>query len=111
MLNTLARITRSLLNLKQYQDQAAQARLALEPMRDPRRKLTDDERRAIVAQVDEILGIKPLHVLRQEHCGVKTEAGGLKTEDPVVSCQSSVVSSQSSALDGSQPSTLNSQLA
>ncbi len=66
MLNTLARITKSLLNLKQYQDEVEKARRALEPMKDPHRKLTDDERRAIVAKVDDILGIKPIYQLVKE---------------------------------------------
>ncbi len=43
----------------------------------PHRQLTDDERRAIVAKVDEILGIKPIQQLVKEYENRK------RTDDPV----------------------------
>jgi len=55
--NSLARLTRSILQIQQYRDVSARARLAMEPMKDPHRKLTESEARAIVEKVDELLGL------------------------------------------------------
>jgi hypothetical protein len=78
------------MQLQKYRDACAKARLAMEPMKDPHRKLTDSETRAVVAKVDEILGIKPLRVLSQEYNGrLKTE--GAREQLSVVSSQSSAV--------------------
>ncbi|HWW03370.1 MAG TPA: hypothetical protein VNZ64_26950 [Candidatus Acidoferrum sp.] len=55
--NSLSRLSRSILTLQQYRDAAAKAKAAIHELKDPKRKLTDSERRAIVRQVDEILGI------------------------------------------------------
>ena len=57
LFSVLPRITREALRYQKYRDACAQARVELAPLRDPKRKLTDDERRAIVRNVDEILGL------------------------------------------------------
>ena len=57
IVNSLSRLTRETLALQKYQDACARARAALQPMKDPKRKLSDDERRHLVLQVDEILGL------------------------------------------------------
>jgi hypothetical protein len=59
LINALSRASRESLQLQKYRDACVQARAALQPMRDPKRKLTDEERQAIVRNVDEILGIVP----------------------------------------------------
>ena len=55
--NSLARLSRSILHLQLYRDACAKAREALKPLKDPKRKLSDEERRSIVLEVDDILGI------------------------------------------------------
>ena len=57
LLNALSRITRESLTLQKYRDACAQARQHLQELKDPKRKLTDEERLAIVHQLDEILGL------------------------------------------------------
>jgi hypothetical protein len=58
LLNALARASRETMLLQKYREAVAQqARKAMEPMMDPRRELTDEERHAIVRHVDRILGI------------------------------------------------------
>lgn len=57
LLNALARASRETMLLQKYREAVAQARKAMEPMMDPRRELTDQERHAIVRHVDRILGI------------------------------------------------------
>jgi len=52
-----ARLSRSILTLQQYRAACAEAQAKIRDLRDPKRKLTEDERRAIILQVDEILGI------------------------------------------------------
>jgi hypothetical protein len=59
LLNALSRASRETLQLQKYRDACLQAKAALQPMRDPKRKLTDEERQAIVRNVDEILGLVP----------------------------------------------------
>ncbi len=56
LLNALSRITRESLTIQKYRDASARAREALKPMMNPNRKLNDEETRAIVRKVDEILG-------------------------------------------------------
>jgi len=56
-MNALARASSETLQLQKYREACAQARAALQNLRDPKRKLNDDERRAIVRNVDEILGL------------------------------------------------------
>ena len=57
LLGVLPRITREALRYQKYRDACIQARAHLQPLRDPKRELTDSERRAIVRKVDEILGL------------------------------------------------------
>jgi hypothetical protein len=57
LFSALPRITREGLRYQKYRDACVQARAALQPLKDPKRKLNDDERRAIVRHVDEILGL------------------------------------------------------
>jgi hypothetical protein len=63
LLNALARASRETMLLQKYREACTRARAALEPMKDPKRKLSDDERHAIVHQVDEILGLNEAPVL------------------------------------------------
>ena len=55
--NSLARLSRSILQIQQYRDVRAKARAALRELKDPKRKLTESETRAIVRHVDSILGL------------------------------------------------------
>jgi hypothetical protein len=57
LFSALPRITREALRYQKYRDACAQARAELAPLRDSKRKLTDEERRTIVRNVDEILGL------------------------------------------------------
>ena len=57
LLNALARTSRETMMLQKYREACAKARAALYELKDPKRKLTDSERRAIVMHVDDILGI------------------------------------------------------
>jgi len=59
LLNALARVSRETLQLQKYREACAKARTVLQPLRDPKRKLTDEERRALVLVVDDILGLPP----------------------------------------------------
>ncbi len=57
IINSLSRLARETLALQKYQDACARARAALQPLKDPKRKLSDTERHALVHLVDDILGI------------------------------------------------------
>jgi hypothetical protein len=57
LLNALARTSRETIVLQKYREACAKARAALHELKDPKRKLSDSERRAIVRHVDDILGI------------------------------------------------------
>ncbi len=57
LINALARASRETMLVQKYREACAQARAALSQLNDPNRKLTDEERRNIVRQVDEILGL------------------------------------------------------
>ncbi len=57
IVNALSRLARETLALQKYHDVCAQARAALRELKDPKRKLTESETRAIVEQVDQILGL------------------------------------------------------
>jgi len=57
LLNALCRASKETMLLQKYRDACAKARAALQTLHDPKRKLTDDERRSIVLQVDDILGL------------------------------------------------------
>ncbi len=60
LINALARASRETMLVRKYREACAQARAALSQLNDPNRKLTDDERRNIVRQVDEILGLSSI---------------------------------------------------
>ena len=60
LFSVLPRITREALRYQKYRDACAQARAALKELKDPRRKLTDSETRAIVSHVDSILGLQSM---------------------------------------------------
>jgi len=57
LLAVLPRISREALRYQKYRDACVRARIQLQALQDPKRKLNDDERRAIVRNVDEILGL------------------------------------------------------
>jgi hypothetical protein len=57
-MNALARTSRETMLLQKYREACAKAREAIQVLKDPKRKLTDSERRAIVSHVDDILGIR-----------------------------------------------------
>jgi hypothetical protein len=58
MVNTLSRMAQQALNFQRYRDACTQARAEVQKLLDPKRELTEEERRAIVDKVDRILGIK-----------------------------------------------------
>jgi hypothetical protein len=57
LVNALSRLTREALAFEKYHDACANARAALQELKDPKRKLTEDETRAIVLKVEKILGL------------------------------------------------------
>src|SRR6266481_9582057 len=57
LLNALSRASRETLQLQKYREACAKARAALQPLRDPKRKLTENENRSLVLMVDNILGL------------------------------------------------------
>jgi hypothetical protein len=57
LINCLARISKETTLLQKYRDACAHARNVLKNMRDPNRKFTEAENRALVRRVDEILGL------------------------------------------------------
>ena len=57
LLNALARASRETMLLQKYREACVRARAALQELKDPKRELNDEERRAIVRKVDEILGL------------------------------------------------------
>jgi hypothetical protein len=59
LLNTLARLSREALCLRKHSEACAAAQAALAPAKDPKRELSDEDRRAIVHHVDRVLGLAP----------------------------------------------------
>ena len=57
LINALARASRETMQLQKYREACAEARAKVRELKDPKRKLTEDERRSLILQVDEILGI------------------------------------------------------
>jgi len=53
----LPRITRESLRVQKYHDAASKARAAVQTLRDPKRKLSEQERRSLVLMVDDLLGL------------------------------------------------------
>ena len=64
--NSLARVSRSILQLQQYRDACARARAAIQKLTDPNRKLDDRETHALVRRVDSILGLQSIDGLGPE---------------------------------------------
>jgi transaldolase len=58
VLHAIPQYAHQALNFQKYKEACAQARAELQKLRDPNRTLTDEERRAIVDKVDEVLGLK-----------------------------------------------------
>ena len=58
IVGALAKISKEALNFEKYRDAVVQAKAEIQKLRDPKSTLGDDERRAIVEKVDEILGLK-----------------------------------------------------
>ena len=56
--HALARLSHEALNFQKYHEACTKARETLQMLRDPNRQLNDDERRAIVDKLDQILGLK-----------------------------------------------------
>jgi len=59
LIHALARASRETLQLQKYRESCAKARAALQNLRDPKHKLTEDERRSLVLMVDDIMGLPP----------------------------------------------------
>jgi len=59
LLNALARASRETIHLQKYREACARARTALQDLKDPKRKLSESETRAIVMKVDDLLGLTP----------------------------------------------------
>jgi hypothetical protein len=57
LINALARASRETMLVQKYRDACARARAVLRELKDPKRKLTEDERHHLILQVDEILGL------------------------------------------------------
>ena len=57
LLNALARASRETMQLQKYREACARARAAVQELKDPKRKLSESETRAIVLKVDDILGL------------------------------------------------------
>jgi hypothetical protein len=58
IINSIARIGHEALNFEKYREACARARAEILKLKDPSRKLSDEETRAIVDTVDRILGFK-----------------------------------------------------
>jgi hypothetical protein len=58
LVNALSRLTRKALNFQKYRDARSRNPAALQELKNPKRELTQEERRAIILQVDDILGVR-----------------------------------------------------
>ena len=58
IVNSLAKLSKGALDLRKYQDAVSAAQKEIQKLRDPKAELSDVDRQAIVAKVDEILGLK-----------------------------------------------------
>ena len=79
LLNALARTSRETLLLQKYREACAKARAALQALRDPKRKLSQDENRSLVLMVDDILGMPSDDDLPE------TQPHQVRTESPLSS--------------------------
>jgi hypothetical protein len=90
LLNTLARLSREALCLRKHSEACAAAQAALAPAKDPKRELSDEDRRAIVRHVDEALGLPtlaPLEPARQPPPGPVPDRPRFPEADPLTSEQ------------------------
>lgn len=79
LINALARASRETMQLQRYRDACARARRVLDQLKDPKRKLTDDERRSLVLLVDDILGMgEPVEVQSPDGEVTRSEVEGQK---------------------------------
>ena len=58
IIGALAKISKEALNFEKYRDAVTKAKAEIQKLRDPKSSLGEDERKAIVDKVDEILGLK-----------------------------------------------------
>lgn len=58
VVSALARISKEALGFEKYRDAVVNAKVEIQKLRDPKSSLGDDERKAIIDKVDEILGLK-----------------------------------------------------
>ena len=56
LVNALARASRETMLVQKYRETCTRARAAMQPLKDPNRKLTHEETQAIVHKLDQILG-------------------------------------------------------
>lgn len=56
LINALARASRETMLVQKYRDVCARAHAAMQPLKDPNRKLSEKETLAVVRRLDEILG-------------------------------------------------------
>jgi len=94
LLNALSRASRETLQLQKYREACAKARVALQPLRDPKRKLTENENRSLVLMVDNILGL-PSQDDPSSEALAKEEASA--TEEPSSKEQAPATESPSAA--------------
>jgi hypothetical protein len=57
LIHALTRASRETLQLQKYREACNKARVAIENLRDPKRKLSEQEHRSLVLAVDDILGL------------------------------------------------------
>ena len=86
LINALARASRETMQLQKYRDVCARARLMLDQLKDPKRKLTDDERRSIVLQVDDILGLGEPLEFQSPAAEVQSPMPTVQSPDVEVQC-------------------------
>jgi hypothetical protein len=97
LINALARASRETMLLQKYRTACAQARAALSELKDPKRKLTEAERRSIVLQVDDILGLGSPEDDEPEPGDQLPESSANPSPDSIPSSSSSSSSSLGSA--------------
>jgi len=104
LINALARASKETMQLQKYREACARARRMLDQLKDPKRKLTDDERRSIVLQVDDILGLggepEPLEVLSPIP---ELQSPKSKVQSPIPEVQSPTINGQSPQEVQTQP--------
>jgi len=97
LINALARSSRETMLLQKYREACARARAALTQLKDPNRKFNESETRAIVREVDNILGLQ----------SVDEEGAGWE-ESKVGEGESKVQGPKSKVGEGEEESTVHS---